>query len=209
MMPTLNSARRSRQAWRRSRSPRERGIRWLTLIGSPVSESGMRHTAAASCWRSKRVARERAAPAKAGWAATSRTRSLPTQISRSSLRSRRKSWPARAGMGGSSGRRHRRGPLDQALLDGARLLRPAQAFHLAQEGGEPAYDAPALGEGNAKGGQRLLALDAMLDQMRGEAMQAEAHVHVELHPLGGAAQEGGGERVEPAMRLPAGGTDAH
>src|SRR5262249_639957 len=149
MMPTLNSARRSRQAWRRSRSARERGMMWLTLIGSPVSGSGVRDTEAASCWRWERAARERGGTWEAGMGGRGATvggGAVQSRMWRSAVRCRRKSWPARAGMGGSSGRRHRRGPLDQALLDGARLLRPAQAFHLAQEGGEPAYDAPALGE---------------------------------------------------------------
>ena len=98
MIPTLHSAIRSRQACRRSRSWRDRGIMWLTLIGSPVSGSGMRQTAAASCCRSKREATKRAAPAKAGWPATSLTRSSPTQTRRSSFRPRRKSSPVRAGM---------------------------------------------------------------------------------------------------------------
>src|ERR1700730_13689605 len=98
MIPTLHSAIRSRQRWRRARSSRERGIRWLTLIGSPVSGSGIRHAPAASCCRSKSEATKRAAPAKAGCAATSDTRSSPTQIRRSSLSAVRNSLPVRAGM---------------------------------------------------------------------------------------------------------------
>src|SRR5215470_9648068 len=109
-----------------------------------------------------------------------------------------------AGAGGhrsSSGRRHRRRALDEMLLNGARLRVPVQALDFAKKRSEPPHDAPSLGHGDSERGQRLLALNAMLDQMRGEAVQAEAHVHVELRPLRGPGHDGHRERVEPTMRL--------
>ena len=56
-----SAPRRSRRCapgprWRRFRSSFERGIMWLTLIGSPVSGSAIRQSSGYSCWRSNTAA---------------------------------------------------------------------------------------------------------------------------------------------------------
>jgi hypothetical protein len=54
----------------------------------------------------------------------------------------------------------------------------AQTFQLADVRPDPPHDAAAFGLALADRGKRLLALDGVLFEVRGKAMQAEAHVDV-------------------------------
>ena len=88
---------RTSPRWRRCRSSFERGIMWLTLIGSPVSGSGIRQSSGYSCWRSNTAASAAAAPANAGCSVTSSTLAPSSHSSRGRARSPlRNSSPVRA-----------------------------------------------------------------------------------------------------------------
>ena len=85
-------------AWRRSRSALERGIMWLTLIGSPVSGSGIRQTSACLVLQVEELGHgpRRAREGRDGRRRRARARRRPR--SRVVLSPSRNCFPVRAGM---------------------------------------------------------------------------------------------------------------
>ena len=72
--------------------------------------------------------------------------------------------------------------LDEPRLELAHRRDRAQAFELAEQAGEPSGDAPPLGGPPVERAERLLALDRVLDDVGGEAVQPEPHVDLVIDP---------------------------
>ena len=77
----------------------------------------------------------------------------------------------------------------------------AEAFDLADQRRELADNASPLRRLPPERGERLLALDGVLDDVRSEAVQTEADVDVVARPDGGPCHQGEGNVAEPAVRL--------
>src|SRR5207249_4085010 len=77
----------------------------------------------------------------------------------------------------------------------------AEPLELADVRPDPSHDATALRLTPAERGERLLALDRVLLDVGGEAVQAVADVDVVMHPHGRSGHPGRRDVAEAARRL--------
>src|SRR5262245_27698911 len=78
----------------------------------------------------------------------------------------------------SNGRGHRGEALGQAGLDRGHFGHRPESLELAEAVRDVPHDSPPLGRTPAECGERLLALNRVLDHVSYEAMEAEPHVDV-------------------------------
>src|SRR2546428_10047598 len=91
--------------------------------------------------------------------------------------------------------------LGQLRLELTRILERAKPLDFSDSGGDVPRDPPPLGRAPSQRRQRLLALNGVLDDVRGEAVKAKPDVDVVADPDGRPGHRRRREVAEPAVGL--------